>query len=245
VEDWWYELDAMYWLKCPIDGCETALGVDSVESLGDMLCDFDDMDVAMFKAMYRIALALREPLARIDPRPDLQAISLSIGLQQQLVAFGIFNDVFNIAVDDHNDARMPFDAGEVLMGHVDRANLKIPVFTSLFRRSRTAKDCSICLESFQEIDVESQERWTQACDGYQGTWMSEVLSFPTPEALHCDHDMNVCKECLRRHLDSQLEQHGRNARGRLTCPICNRVLSEPELRCLGSAEAVQRYVISV
>jgi hypothetical protein len=52
----------------------------------------------------------------------------------------------------------------------------------------------------------------------------------------------VCKTCFMRHLESQLEQHGWNSRGRLTCPLCNRALSENEIRCLASNETVQKYV---
>lgn len=130
------------------------------------------------------------------------------------------------------------------MGSLDRDDVKIPIFTKFFRRLVTPKDCSICLESFQEIDVECDEEWRRACEGYHGSWMSQIFSFPTRDTLHCDHDMNFCKSCLARHLEFQLDQHGRNATGRFTCPMCNRVLSENEIRCLCSAETVQRYLTS-
>lgn len=240
TEGWWYDLDSLHWLQCPVDGCRTPLEIDSVEVLVEMLYDFSAVDVVLLRMMYCRALIFREALSRANPRPDLEAISISIGLHQQLIASGLFNDEFNVGAANYNDdAAERFDAGEVLMGNIDRGNLKTPIFTKFFRRSETTVDCSICLESFNEIDIESQERWTQACEGYHGSWMSDVFSFPTRDALRCDHDMNVCKECLRRHLQSQLEQHGRNAAGRLTCPICNRVLSEQEVRSLGSAETVQ------
>lgn len=181
-------------------------------------------------------------MTRIERRPSLEAISTSIRLHQQLVAFGLFTDKFSVlCTNDYNEAE-PFDAGEVLMGSLDRVDLKIPIFTKFFRRSVTPKDCSICLESFHEIDVECDEEWKKACEGFHGSWMFEIFSFPTRNTLHCDHDTNFCKGCLARHLESQLDQHGRNARGRLTCPICNRVLSENEIRCLCSAETVQKYL---
>ena len=242
TEDWWYELDSPHWLNCPVDGCQAPLEIGCVEALVETLRDFTAVDVAMLQGIYHRALALREALSRVDPRPGLDAISTSISLHQQLIAFGVFNNEFNVGTANYDNAAEPFDAGEVLMGSIDRGNLQIPIFTKFFRRSETAEDCPICLESFHEIEIESQERWTQACEGYHGAWMSEVFSFPTRDALRCDHDMNVCKQCLRRHLESQLEQHGRNARDRLTCITCNRVLSEQEIRCLGSTETVQKYV---
>jgi hypothetical protein len=234
TEGWWYELDSPYWLKCPVDECRTPLEIGSVEVLVETIRDFSDGDVVQLSMMYGRALLFREALSCANPRPGLEAISLAIGLHQQLIAFGLLNDEFNVGT-----ANDDVDAGEVLMGKIDTVDLQTPIFTKFFRRSETAVDCSICLESFHEIEIESQERWTQACEGYHGSWMSDMFSFPTRDALHCDHDINVCKQCLRRHLESQLELHGRNAKGRLTCPICNRVLSEQEVRSLGCAETVE------
>ena len=239
TEDWWYELDSPHWLKCPVAECQNPLDVGSVEAFVEMLRDFTVVDVLTFRGMYRSALTLREALSRVDPRPELEAISVSISLHKQLNAFGIFKDEFNIGGANYDNETEPFEAGEVLMGRVDRGNLQIPIFTKFFHRLETAEECPICLESYHEIKIESQDRWTQACEGYQGSWTSEVFSFPTRDAMQCDHDMNVCKICLQRHLESQLEQHGRNASGRLTCLTCNRVLSEQELRCLGSTETVK------
>ena len=193
----------------------------------------------MFQTIYRYALATRAALSHANPRPCPDAISVYISLHKQLIAFGVFNNVFSVGTANLDSAAEPFDAGEVLMGKNDRGDLQIPIFTKFFHRLEIAEDCPICLESYYEIKIESQERWMQACEGYHGAWMSEVFSFPTREALRCDHDMNVCKQCIRRHLESQLEQHGRNAQGRLTCLTCNRVLSEEEFRSLSSAETVQ------
>lgn len=181
-------------------------------------------------------------MTRIERRPSLEAVSTSIGLQQQLIAFGLFTDKFSVLCTNDYHAAEPFDVGEVLMGSLDRDDLQIPIFTKFFRRLVTPKDCSICLESFHEIDVGCDEQWRNACEGYHGSWMSQLFSFPTRNTLRCDHDMNVCKRCMARHLESQLDQHGRNVKGRFTCPICNRVLSENEIRCLCSAETVQRYL---
>ena len=236
---WWHELDSPLWLNCPEDGCQTPLLIGSIEAFVEMLRDFTDEDIDMFRGMYRRALALRAALLRVEPRPGPDAISMSISLHQRLLAFGFLSNKFNVGDPTYENAAEPFEAGDVLMGSIERENLRIPIFTKFFRRSETAKDCSICLESYNEVDIRSKERWTQACEGFHGAWMSELSSFPTRDALQCDHDMSVCKDCIRRHLESQLEQHGRNASGRLTCLICNRVLSEQEIRCLGSAETVR------
>lgn len=171
----------------------------------------------------------------------LEAISVAIGLYAQLSAFKLFSDLFNTPSDENSNLIDLFEAGEIIVGDVDRNDLKIPIFTKFFRRSATPKDCLICVESFYEIDIESEEEWKSVCDGYAGSWMSRVFSFPTKDILKCEHDMTSCKGCIAQHLKFQVDQHGRNARGRLTCPICNRVLSEEEIRCLGSAETVEKY----
>jgi hypothetical protein len=181
-------------------------------------------------------------LVRIEPQPSPEAISASIGLHQQLNAFGLFTDNFNVLFADEYNTAEPFEAGEVLIGNLDRDNLKIPIFTKFFRRSVIHKDCIICVESLSEIDVEGEEQWRYVCEGYHGSWMSQVFLFPTRDILCCNHDMDFCKECLARHLESQLNQHGQNARGRLTCPTCNRVLSENEIRCFSSAETAEKYL---
>jgi len=189
---------------------------------------------------------LRQALVSLDPRPSREGLSVSTGLHKQLLAFGLmydfFSDHFNNNIPDENGRVRAFDPGKVFMGNLDRGELVIPIFMKFFRRSTTPKDCSVCAESLYEINFGSEEQWRQACEGYQGSWMSKVLLFPTREVLHCDHDMDICKGCLETHLSTQLEQLGRNACGRLTCPGCNRVLSESEVRCYGSAKTVQTYI---
>lgn len=189
---------------------------------------------------------LRQALASLDPRPSREGLSVSTSLHKQLAAFGLmydfFSDRFNNNIPDENGRVRAFDPGKVLMGSLDRGELAIPIFMKFFRRSTTPKDCSVCAESLYEINFGSEEQWRQACEGYYGSWMSRVLLFPTREVLHCDHDMDMCKGCLETQLSTQLEQFGRNACGRLTCPRCNRVLSESEVRSFGSEETVQTYV---
>lgn len=156
--------------------------------------------------------------------------------------YDFFSGRFNNNMPDENGRIRAFEPGKVLMGSLDRGELTIPIFTKFFRRSTTPKDCSICAESLYEINFSSKDQWRQACQDYHGPWMSKVLLFPTKEKLHCDHDMDMCKRCLETQLSTQLEQFGRNACGKLTCPQCNRVLNDSEVRCFGLEETVRTYV---
>ena len=165
----------------------------------------------------------------------------SAKLHKQLITFGIMN-AFTTQPDNATQETVggrELSAGVVIMGHVDQRDLDVPIFTSLFRRSTAPKDCVICAESFLEIDIDSAEHWRKACNGYHGPWMSEVLNFPTADILRCDHDMDVCKRCIQRHLSILLRDQGKGACGRLTCPQCNRVLTYDEIRCLADEETAQ------
>ena len=186
---------------------------------------------------------LRKALASLDPQPSREGLSVSASLQKQLAAFGLmydfFSDRFNNNIPEEDGRIRAFDAGKILIGSLDRGEIAIPIFMKFFRRSAMPKDCSVCAESLYEINFGSEEQWRQACDGYHGSWMSKVLLFPTRDVLHCDHDMDMCKGCLETHLSTQLEQFGRNACGRLTCPSCNRAMGDVEVRHFGSEETVQ------
>lgn len=114
-----------------VDSCDTPLEIDSVETLTEVLRDFSETDVALLSGMYRRALVFREALARVRPRPELEAISTSIALDRQLTAFGICNDELNSTTAKYN-----VEAGEILVGSIDRGNLKVPIFTKFFRRLR-------------------------------------------------------------------------------------------------------------
>lgn len=187
-------------------------------------------------------MKLREALARIEPQVGMEGISAAVEMTSQLSAFGIYNDPFTTVITGGSEL---FETGEIIVGDLDdRGNLKVPIFTKFFRRSDVPKDCSICLESYSEIHSGSGSEWREACEDYKGSWMSQMSSFPSKESLQCDQhqDVDACKTCFARHLESQLEHHGSSARGRLTCPLCNRALSDDEIHCLASPETLQRYV---
>jgi hypothetical protein len=147
-----------------------------------------------------------------------------------------FEDRFTNTIPDDAGRIPPFTPGKIVMGDYGNGELTIPIFMKFFRRSGTPKICSICTDAIYEIAFESEEQWNQVCEGYRGSWMDDVLQFPTKATLGCEHDMDACKACLATHLSTQLEQFGRTACGQLSCPTCNRSLSDDEVRCFGSKE---------
>jgi hypothetical protein len=186
---------------------------------------------------------LREALVSLNPRPDLDALSVAASLHKQLIAFDRMHDFFSepsiIDPSSENEAP-PFEMGEVLLGRIDRGDLTIPIFTKLFKRSATEKDCVICVESYREIEFGSEQEWTAACEGFEGPWASKLNSFPSKAMQHCEHSLDVCKGCYRRHLDEQLTQNARSPEGAFSCPECRRVLEDGEIRMLASDDTLQR-----
>lgn len=102
---------------------------------------------------------------------------------------------------------------------VDNLDFKIPFITALLPRKKI-KTCIICTESYHEVAFKSEGGWKLAFQGFEGPWMYEIFSFPFRVALGCAHEMNTCKTCLANQIASQLEQHGVQACGRISCPTC-------------------------
>jgi hypothetical protein len=132
-------------------------------------------------------------------------------------------------------------AGKVIICDIDAKATTIPVFTRFLRRRSTPKDCIICTESLYEIDFESDEQWMESCQEFAGDWTSKILTFPSRVTFQCSHDINICRDCLAKHLATKLEDQGRRAFQRLDCPECSRYLEYSEIKLYASAETFQKY----
>jgi hypothetical protein len=125
------------------------------------------------------------------------------------------------------------------VGKLDAGDLLIPIFTKAFRRSNEPRECSLCAESYYDVNFESEEKWEESCLGFEGSWMWKPLPFPTKKMLKCGHDVTACKECHEKHLATQLEEKGRIGCDRLSCAECNRILEHNEVQALASEETVK------
>jgi hypothetical protein len=73
--------------------------------------------------------------------------------------------------------------------------------------------------------------------------MWDILQSPISLELECRHRVDFCAACLQSHLRAQLEQHGRGAADRLSCPAldCSRNLTYQEIRLYADYETFVRY----
>jgi hypothetical protein len=125
---------------------------------------------------------------------------------------------------------------------LDSNDLSVPLVKSFFRRNPTPRECSICSQDLYEIAFKDVDAWKEACRGFEGPWMWEVLEFPTVDTLKCDHELDFCRSCVTEYLDAELTRLGPTGCHRLSCPGCDRQLSEAEVRSYGSKEVLERQV---
>jgi hypothetical protein len=155
--------------------------------------------------------------------------------------FDLFDPRFEPTQPDDTGRLPVFSPGKLLMCDTDTENLSLPVFARFFRRKQTPTECSICCDSFYDIDSGTAEEWNLSTAGFHGPWMWSLLLFPMAAQLKCEHELDFCKGCLSTHLSTQLEQYGRSGCDRLTCPaVCGRTLSSTEIALFASPDTREK-----
>ncbi len=187
---------------------------------------------------------MRSALKKLDPQPSPEALTVTSNLHKQLMQrnhmFDFFDSRFDSTIPDESGRMPPFNPGNILLAEVDAGDLQIPIWTRFFKRRTTPKECSICADVLYDLDFGSDTQWMEACDGFYGPWMWNVLLFPTRLSLDCDHDPDACKDCFSTHITTQLDANGVNGCDRLSCPLCNRVLSHHEVKRYAAKETFQK-----
>ena len=107
--------------------------------------------------------------------------------------------------------------------------------------STGARTCTICANDYHDPVIRSAEHWTRSCRGFEGPWTTEIFSFPAKDDLACEHVANVCKNCLRDQIASQLESKGSKGWNKLSCPVCSRSLTHEEVQRFAAPEDFARY----
>lgn len=101
----------------------------------------------------------------------------------------------------------------------------------------------VCSKTMFDIDYGDVKQWKDACTGFEGSWMWQVLVFPTSETQKCDHDFEVCRTCTAEHLRGSLISGGPSACENLTCPQCTKKLSYQEINRLADSETIAKYLL--
>ncbi|KAK4032833.1 hypothetical protein C8A01DRAFT_50465 [Parachaetomium inaequale] len=248
--DWWVNLGVTDWLRCPVSSCEASLNIGHNAGLETLLHQLGGEDTARHLEMYERAEAFRAALSRHLPDFSNEALLAAACLQNHLVTIGrmhnFFDPMFTNRIPDETGRVPSFNPGKIRAVSVDQDgdnSIDVPLFISFLRRQEPPKSCIVCTENLFDIHTGSAEEWLELCEGLHGTWMWGILLFPIKLELECRHTIDFCTACLRSHLKAQLEQHGRGASGRLSCPSadCGRKLSYQEIQLYGERDTFTQY----
>ena len=247
--DWWYDLGLPHWIKCLVKDCRARLPIRHSEDLARLLRGIDPK--ALHKvSMFERACALRASLERLSPRPSNAALRVASAMHFQLLSHDRMREFFNLR---HHVATTG-GAVELLPVTWQGQQLDVPVFTGLLGRSSwpaaaAARECIVCASAVPDVvdgTAEDEARWAEATAGYGGEWQVRVRAFPAPSLLPdcaARHTLDICRTCVGRHLDAQLDLLGRAGCDRLACPSpdCGHVYSHAEVRLLTSPATFARY----
>ncbi|KAF4633144.1 hypothetical protein G7Y89_g4978 [Cudoniella acicularis] len=219
---WWLVLDTLQWFPCPRKACKKALGISYVK-----------------------AEAFRRALQSLDLKPSDNALQEAAELTQHLVRTNVmyspFDPRFDIALVDETGCIPEFTPGTIYNAILDDSLTPIPLFMKFFRREKKPRECMACSKAMFEIDYGSVDEWLNICEGFRGSWMWNILVFPTSAIQSCDHEFEICRACTSEHIRNTLVSGGPSACANLTCPQCSRKLAHHEVHELADAETVAKY----
>lgn len=191
---------------------------------------------------YGRLLGLRNKVGDLwrDHIPTAKELNSTSALHNQLIDTGLIDNPLSAATTTE-----PTTSIEARLIDIDFSDytVRIPLFTSFFRRKVAPIECSFCAEDFYEINFGSVDAWVESCRGFRGDWMWEVLQFPFRLGVACNHEIDFCTGCLGRHVQARLEEHGRSRCDQIACPSggCKRLLTYDEIRLYTSESTFAIY----
>lgn len=255
ANNWWDKLDQNNWIVCPAPGCEAdVLGRGRNSRTPErLLRELGERNIRSQIDAYNRAVELRAALMNLSL--DEEALELAWRLHFTLIS----------SRKMHSPLDLTIDMGEIKMVRIDQngRSIHVPLFANFLRRrtAERAKECAFCAEEMQDIDIDGSEDWLDVCSGFYGDWVWQTLLFPIKMGVgcrheigfcsrnnldncnggveYCQHEIDFCTGCLQRHLETQLEQHGKNSR--FTCPSadCGRELGHNEIKLYAKEETFQ------
>ena len=197
------------------------------------------------KNRYIKAVALRQVLENLDPIPADDILKRAAELSRHLITtnrmHSPFDSRFDPTVADETGCIPDFNPGTIVEAIMDVDPSPLPLFVRFLRRRSTPQTCMVCSKTLYDVDYENVDAWKSTCKGFEGSWMWNILSFPTREIQQCDHEFGVCRACTAEHLRSTIITGGPSACENLSCPQCRRKLSYEEIHRLADPDTIARY----
>ncbi|KAF8853175.1 hypothetical protein BDZ45DRAFT_729656 [Acephala macrosclerotiorum] len=242
---WWHRLGTNQWFLCPREGCEEALGIRCEADLQICLERIIGIEADEHVKNYCKAMAFRQVLESFDSTPSVDALKKAAELAQHLInsnrMYSPFDPRFEPTLVDENGCIPDFNPGAVCKVTMENFQSQVPLFLKFFRRQTRSRECLGCSKAMFEIEYGDVETWKTTCESFQGSWMWNILVFPTTEIQKCDHEFQFCRVCTAEHIRGSLISRGPSACGNLSCPQCARKLNYQEILQLADAETVNRY----
>jgi hypothetical protein len=239
--DWWHRLGQEYWIRCPVPNCAHPMPLRYNVDLTNMLRSMGSANVLAYVQQFDRANSLRAALEATNPMPTPEACRIAEALHSRLIKHKKMDPLFDMRTAYGLAVQMlPVDSPD------GKRTLSVPIFTSLLKRAAIPRECMVCAEGIIDVDIEDEESWMAACNGFAGDWTWKIRAFPTKTLLtECSehHDLDICRGCLARHLASRLDDLGRAGAEQLTCPTpsCGHVYTHSEIKSLAGPETFAKY----
>lgn len=202
---------------------------------------------------YNKAISFRKALQALNPQPTEEALGIAKALSQHLISSGrmynlfapafdslftpTFDSLFDPDYSDESGCILEFDPSSIYLATLDESPTTVPIFKPFLCQQQIGRECMACTDSFFEFDIGDVETWKRTCAEFKGTWMWDILVFPTSAIQQCEgHEFEICRACTAEHIKGRLESGGPTVCENLTCPICRRVLSYNEVCTLADSE---------
>jgi len=241
ASDFWFDLDRECWARCPSLSCNSR----DKFSLGDTLSVTTPPGIFSHVERYARAMAYRDALQELTPSPAESALRRAAELHERLMLHGRMKDPMNPREPLRTEIKvLPVDSAD------GSRTLQVPIFVDLIVPDQAgSRHCIVCIETLPDVTDRTQEggaSWAKDTLGFPGDWNYLIRSFMSPSSLpscSATHDLDICRNCLSHHIESQLESRGRGGVESLACPRlrCSHIYTHEEVRKILNPEAFARY----
>ncbi|KAI8945594.1 hypothetical protein F4801DRAFT_122375 [Xylaria longipes] len=128
---------------------------------------------------------------------------------------------------------------------VEGRKMAIPFFPGLLRQTTRPSNCRPCTVCFNNEEFSPDgESWARVHRGFGPHWLTGFLVFLLQsEVPCCRHNLDICRSCVKKHIQTQVDSQGRMAVDNIKCPSpgCQHIFTYDEIRRLAPADTFRAY----